>query len=165
MVKFSKVRKVKTPTRGTGKSAGIDFYIPEFTEFLTIPAHRDLLIPSGIKIDMPEGYMMIGADKSGVVTSYRARCLAHLPEKKDALLGSLIIGAKIIDEDYQGEIHIHMINTSDETITLTPGMKIAQFIFVPVSYFELQEVPENELFTDKSERGIGGFGSTNKEDK
>ena len=162
MVKFSKVRTVKSPTRGTNLSAGIDFYIPEYTEFLTVPAHCDLLIPSGIKIDMPEGYMLMGADKSGVVTSYRARCLAHLPEKKDALLGSLIIGAKIIDEDYQGEIGIHVINTSNEHIQLKPGMKIAQFIFVPVSYFELQEVSESELFADKSERGAGGFGSTNR---
>ena len=159
-IKFAKVRNVKSPTRGTSKSAGLDFYIPQGIKFLTVPAHSDLLIPSGIKIDMPENYMLMGADKSGVVTSYRARVLSGLPEKKDSLLGSLIIGAKIVDEDYQGEIHIHVINTSNECIELRPGMKIAQFIFVPVTYFDIIEVPESELYEAASTRGIGGFGST-----
>lgn len=160
MIKFSKIRNVKSPQRGTSKSAGIDFFVP--TGFkATLRPHSDLLIPSGIKVNMPEGYMLLGADKSGVVTSSRARLLANMPSKADAFPGAVIIGAKVIDEDYQGEIHIHVINTSDQIIDIRPNMKIAQFIFVPVSYFELQEVPENELFADKSERGIGGFGSTN----
>lgn len=164
MIKFSKVRNVKSPSRGTSRSAGIDFFVPEDFKG-TLRPHSDLLIPSGIKINMPEGYMLLGADKSGVVTSAKARILANMPAKEDAFLGSVIIGAKVIDEDYQGEIHIHVINTSDQILDIRPGMKIAQFIFVPVSYFELQEVPEGSLFVEKSERGAGGFGSTNKKDK
>ena len=164
MVKFSKVRGVKSPERGTQRSAGIDFFVPNDFK-ATLGPHSDLLIPSGVKINMPEGYMLLGADKSGVVTSAKARMLANMPSKKDAFLGSVIIGAKVIDEDYQGEIHIHVINISDQTLDIKPGMKIAQFIFVPVSYFELQEVPEDSLFSEKSERGTGGFGSTNRIDK
>ena len=176
-MKFSKVRDVKSPERGTGKAAGIDFFMPNFgpddhesldtstvgtylNPELIVHPHSDVLIPSGIKMEIPEGYMLIGADKSGVVTSYNASLAAGRTPKAEAFDGSLIIGAKIIDEDFQGEIHIHLINTSDQKIRIKPGMKIAQFILVPVCYAPLEEVPESELFTRASERGAGCFGST-----
>lgn len=159
-MKFSKVRNVKSPTRGTGKAAGIDFFVPNDFKVITVHAHEDILIPSGIKVKIPSGYMLIGADKSGVVTSKSACIKAHRVPKNDAFNSAVIIGAKIIDEDYQGEIHIHLINTGQSDITIMPGMKIAQFILVPVSYEGLEEVPESELFNILSERGDGAFGST-----
>ena len=45
-------------------------------------------------------------------------------------------------------------------IKIKPGMKIAQFILVPISYEDLEEVPESELFGHLSERGEGALGST-----
>lgn len=159
-MKFSKVRDVKSPVRGTGKAAGIDFFVPNFDkEFVLRPA-QDLLIPSGIKMEIPEGYMLMGADKSGVVTSVYACLGANREPKPGAFTSIVIIGAKIVDEDYQGEIHIHVINIGNEVVTIKPGMKIAQFILVPVSYEELEEVPESELFSRSSERGEGALGST-----
>lgn len=160
-MKFCKVRDVKSPERGTSKSAGIDFFVPNFAFPLSIWPHSDLLIPSGIVAKIPEGFMLMGADKSGVVTSRSAATQAGRTPKDDAFSEVIIIGAKIVDEDFQGEIHIHLINTGESKVTIKPGMKIAQFILVPVSYEDLEEVSsKEELFKDKSERGDGAFGST-----
>lgn len=159
-MKFSKVRDVKSPVRGTGKAAGIDFFVPNFKREFVLRPHQDLLIPSGIKMEIPEGYMLMGADKSGVVTSTYACVCAGREPKPEAFTSIIILGAKIVDEDYQGEIHIHLINVGNCTVFIKPGMKIAQFILVPVSYEGLEEVPEAELFSRSSERGDGALGST-----
>ena len=159
-MKFSKVRDVKSPVRGTGKAAGIDFFVPNFSKGFILHPMQDLLIPSGIKMEIPEGYMLMGADKSGVVTSKYACLGANRDPKPEAFTSVVILGAKIVDEDYQGEIHIHLVNVGNDTVFIKPGMKIAQFILVPVSYEELEEVPEEELFSRSSERGEGALGST-----
>lgn len=161
-MRFSKVRDVKTPTRGTSGSAGIDFYVPSTFGPINVEPDNDILIPSGIKVDIPHGYMLMGADKSGIATTRRACVLADRQPKPDAFNSSVILGAKIVDEDYQGEIWIHLINVGCQTIRIEPGAKIAQFVLVPVEYVELEGVPENELFNHESERGEGGFGSTNQ---
>lgn len=161
-MKFCKIRNVKSPVRGTGKAAGIDFFVPSFggnKGFIVNPG-TDVLIPSGIKMEIPEGYMLMAADKSGVVTSKWACLGAGRTPKDEAFESPVVLGAKIVDEDYQGEIHIHLINLGNDTVHIKPGMKIAQFILVPVSYEELEEVPELELFSRSSERGDGALGST-----
>ena len=159
-MKIAKVRDVKTPERGTDKSAGIDFFVPnDFIEKI-LPPQRDMLIPSGIKAKIPEGYMLMGAEKSGVVTSRQAAVLAGRTPKPTAYSSIVVLGAKIVDEDYQGEIHIHLVNVGNEYVTIKPGTKIAQFILVPVSYDTIEVVPETELFSEETNRGEGGFGST-----
>lgn len=143
-MKILKTRSVKTPLRGTAKSAGIDFFIPDDFPVTTIWPLDDVLIPSGIKIQVPENKALIAFNKSGVAT-----------KKK------LVIGACVIDEDYQGEVHLHLINTSHENVTIHPGDKIAQFILIDMYYDTIDEVDSLEqLFPEISERGEGGFGST-----
>ncbi len=161
-MKFCKVRDVKSPVRGTGKAAGIDFFVPNFgnNKGLIVNPETDLLIPSGIKMEIPEGYMLMAADKSGVVTSKWACLEAGKTPKAEAFESVVILGAKIVDEDYQGEIYIHIINVGKTKVHIKPGMKIAQFILIPVSYEGLEEVPEAELFSRSSERGDRAFGST-----
>lgn len=162
-MKIVKVRDVKTPERGTGKSAGIDFFVPNDFVEMVLPPSLDMLIPSGIKASIPYGYMLMAAEKSGIVTSKQAALQIGRKPKKDAFNSVIILGAKIVDEDYQGEIHIHLINVGSSYVIIKPGMKIAQFILVPVSYEEIEEVlSEESLFAEKSERGDGGFGSTDK---
>ena len=181
-MKFAKIRNVKSPVRGTGKAAGIDFFVPNFgsnKDFIVNPG-TDVLIPSGIKMEIPEGYMLMAADKSGVVTSKWACLGAGRTPKAEAFESIVILGAKIVDEDYQGEIHIHdvdmylslvvfiyqgeihihVVNVGRAKVHIKPGMKIAQFILVPVSYEGLEEVSESELFSRSSERGDGALGST-----
>ena len=163
-MKVARIRDVKLPERGTSKSAGIDFFVPNTFIETTVEPGRDLLIPSGIRADVPAGYMLMAAEKSGVVTSKDAMILNGRTPKPDSYNTVVVLGAKIVDEDYQGEIHIHIINVGTEPVVIKPGKKLAQFILVPVSYDGIEEVAESDLFAEASERGEGGFGSTNKEE-
>ena len=159
-MKISKVRDVKTPTRGTAKSAGIDFYIPNYEAPFKVYPGDDVLIPSGIKAAIPPGHMLMAANKSGVSTSRYACLGAGLTPKDKAFESIVILGAEIVDEDYQGEIFIHLVNVGNHKVELEPGMKIAQFILVPIVYEDVEEVAEDQLFEGGSERGSGALGST-----
>ena len=161
-VRFFKVRDVKSPERGTAFSAGIDFFVPN--DFVTTPVWpgEDILIPSGIKVGLPKGTMLMAADKSGIASSRDAKALVGMAAKDALPASSVIIGAKIIDEDYPGEVHIHLINVGHEPVTVKAGQKVAQFIVVPVLYSAPVEVEnENDLLIPQTER-TGGFSSTNK---
>lgn len=159
-MKFCKVRNVKSPVRGTDKAAGIDFFVPNFGKGLMVNPGNDVLIPSGIKMEIPEGYMLMAANKSGVAVSKWACLGVGRTPKVDAFESVIVVGAKIVDEDYQGEILIHVVNVGKSKVYIKPGMKIAQFILVPVSYEGLEEVPEERLFDHSSKRGEGALGST-----
>jgi dUTP pyrophosphatase len=147
-MKILKTRDVKTPTRGTAQSAGLDFYVPnDFPGTHYLATSQSLNIPSGIKANVPEGYALIVMNKSGV-----------------ALKKGLQVGACVIDEDYQGEIHLHVTNVGDEVAEIKPGEKLVQMLLIPVLYAEVEEVhKEEDLFDAETERGAGGFGSTGTE--
>jgi len=160
---FSKVRNVKSPVRGTKKSAGIDFFVPVFSqEFVNdlkrkndnlilegnriiLNPNTSILIPSGIKVKLPDNYFLNAFNKSGVSS-----------KKK------LIKLAETVDEDYQGEIHLSIINISNEVQIISENEKIIQFILLPTIYTDIIEKPLDELYTESTIRGSGGFGSTNK---
>jgi dUTP pyrophosphatase len=145
-MKFYKLRDVKSPSRGTPQSAGIDLYIPNDFGYRTLAPGESVLIPAGIKANVPEGYAFISFNKSGIAT------------KKH-----LAVGACVIDEDYQGEIHIHVYNYSNnDSITINPGEKIIQCVLLPVNYADVEIVESEEDLWDgkETERGQGGFGST-----
>ena len=141
-MKYSKLREVKTPNRGTSESAGIDFYIPVGEDVLIKPQDK-ALIPSGIKMDIPNGTMFQVMNKSGV-----------------AVKKGLIVGACVVDSDYQGEIMFNVWNVSKNAVALESGAKIVQMVLVPILLPTLEEVDLDNLFTNDSERGSGGFGST-----
>jgi len=141
-IKISKVKNVKTPTRGTPGSAGIDFYVPEDLQFEISPG-KDVCIPSGIRVNVPEGHALVAFNKSGV-----------------ALKKNLTVGACVIDEDYQGEIHLHLINAGSKPATISSGEKIIQFLLLPVKYPQVLVTEDEKLFISETLRGSGGFGST-----
>lgn len=142
-MKITKVRKVKTPTRGTERSAGIDFYVPDDFNKVKLFPGDDVLIPSGIKVEVPEGYALTAFNKSGIAVNKK-----------------LLVGACIIDEDYQGEIHLHLFNVSREPVIVSPGEKLIQFLLMPIFYDEIEEVMPENIHIKKSNRGEFGFGST-----
>ena len=146
-MKLAKIRDVKTPVRGTAGSAGIDFYIPDdypqSSELCTVRPGERFFIPSGIKANVPEGYALIAMNKSGV-----------------ALKKGLLVGACVVDSDYQGEIHLHLVNVGTRDVTIEPGEKLVQFLLVPVNHCEVSVVSEESLFSMTTDRGAGGFGST-----
>lgn len=160
-MKICRIRDVKVPNRGTDRSAGIDFFIPENSEDfvsaftdknkdITInsvgifiePGQR-VNIPSGIKANVPKGYALIAYNKSGVSLKY-----------------GLDIGASVVDEDYQGEIHLSLVNASNKQVHIAYGQKIVQFILLPVFYDSIEEVSEEDCFDFETQRGSGAFGST-----
>jgi dUTP pyrophosphatase len=143
-MKISKTKDVKTPTRGTSKSAGLDFYIPNDWTATTVKPGEAVRIGSGIRAEVPEGCALIAFNKSGVA------------------LSGLQIGACVIDEDYQGEINLHLFNVSNGDIELKPGQKLAQFILLNVNYVGVEVVDDAELHQVPTERGAGGFASTGK---
>lgn len=146
-MKFIKTRPVKSPVRGTGRSAGIDFFVPEDFKVRKIWPNEQVLIPSGIKVNVPYGYALIAFNKSGIATK-----------------NQLQVGACVVDEDYQGEVHLNVFNRGTEPIKIYAGMKLVQFILLAVNYSIPEEVySEEELYSGIiTERGEGGFGSTNK---
>lgn len=152
-LRFSKVRDVKSPERGTPESAGIDFFVPnDYTgprvnDFATTTLRpgQDVNIPSGIHVDVPKGYALIAFNKSGVATGKQ-----------------LQVGACVVDEDYQGEVHIHVRNIGTGTTTIARGEKLVQFILIPVLYLEPVETKIENLYTEKTIRGTGAFGHTGR---
>ncbi len=62
----------------------------------------------------------------------------------------------VVDSDYRGEIKVCLINHGEEPVTVCPGDRIAQIMFVPIEFASF--VPADTL--DGTERGEGGFGST-----
>lgn len=101
-------------------------------------------------------------NRSSVATSTDAMRRAGLTPKANAPKGTLVVGACVVDEDYQGEKYIHLINVGRSIEVIHPGMKVAQFVLTPVSYEGVEVVDKEELFNQATERGKGGFGSTNK---
>lgn len=162
-MKISRTREVKLPTRGTEFSAGIDFYIPSFSDkfvkdlfvknedvvvkdssTIILEPHYRILIPSGVKVNFEgEPRVLIAFNKSGV-----------------SVKKGLDVLACVIDQDYQGEIHLSLVNTSEEDVYICQGEKIAQFIMLPVVYEDIVEVSDKDLWQKKTNRGEGGFGST-----
>jgi dUTP pyrophosphatase len=141
-MKYTKTREVRSPNRGTPGSAGIDFYIPTGFD-QKIQAGGSALVPTGIKVDIPNGTMLQVCNKSSI-----------------AVKKGLLVGAEIIDFDYQGEIFINVWNVSNLTVTLSSGSKLAQLILVPILFPELEQVDEGELFSEVTSRGDGALGST-----
>lgn len=174
-LKVTRVRNVKLPTRANNLDCGYDIYMPadlvrmdmvktfEITKVqprvdydmssgylknLFIAPGEDILIPTGLKIRVPEGYVLKIENKSGV-----------------AATKSLIVGSCIVDCGYTGEILINLHNVSDKKVAvLNPQDKICQFVLYRCETPEIVEVATPvELFKDlDSSRGEGGFGSTDR---
>ena len=169
LLKFVKTRDVESPNRGHATDAGIDFRMPKFDDKfvkdvennaansgvyfafdsgVVIPPGRNMVVPSGIKVEIPFGYMGMFADKSGIAS------------KSD-----LIVGAKIIDTFYSGEVHIDLHNIGTSEVKLEEGQKLAQMIMIPILSCDLTEVGEDQLYDwmkEDEKRLEGGFGSTGK---
>lgn len=106
-----------------------------------------LLIPTGIWIEIPEGYEGDVRMRSGLSI-------------KEGM--GVVNGVGTIDSDYRGEIKVIAINLSDQPITIKHGDRIAQLVVLPYLRLDFDRV--NNLWDlDLTERGTGGFGSTGKE--
>ncbi|WP_435939270.1 dUTP diphosphatase [Moraxella bovoculi] len=130
------------PTRATDGSAGIDLRAC-IDEPLVIKAGETKLIGTGMAIYIKDpNFAGIILPRSG---------LGH---KHGIVLGNLV---GLIDADYQGELMVSVWNRSDSDFILNPAERMAQYMVVPVVRPSFEVVDE---FSDDSERGTGGFGSS-----
>lgn len=135
------VRAVIPPQQGTALSAGIDFFVPSDVAPHVLRPGQSSVISSGCIVKLPEGTALVAFNKSSM-----------------AVLG-LQVGACVVDEDYQGEVHLNVRNISHEPIQILPDMKLVQFLVLPVVNPDI-ELTEDPIYAVESERGTGAFGST-----
>ena len=98
-------------------------------------------IPTGLKIELPEGYEAQVRPRSGLAIKY----------------GLTVLNSPgTIDCDYRGDIDIILVNLSCENVIIKDGDRIAQLVIAPVCRAEAEETDNLSV----SRRGSGGFGST-----
>ncbi len=127
------------PSYATSLSAGMDLRA-NLSETLPILPGEVVLVPTGIFIELPEGYEAQLRARSGLA-------------KKGIILPN---APATIDADYRGEIRILLMNLSKEKFFIEDGDRIAQMVVARYVHVEWQEVSE----LSPTERGKGGFGST-----
>ena len=103
-----------------------------------IPKHGDALIGTGLKVKIPNGY-----------------CIQVNPRSGKAVKNKLVVGARVIDAPYRGELKIHIFNHSDEDYEVSPHDPIAQLLILPCA-----GIMHEGVIDDITERGEDGFGST-----
>jgi dUTP pyrophosphatase len=130
------------PAYATEGSSGMDIRAHLESHVEMLPLERKL-IPTGIFIELPEGYEAQIRPRSGLAIGQGITCLNS---------------PGTIDADYRGEIKIILVNLSAETQVITGGDRIAQMIIQKVAKAEWKEVEEINL----TERNVGGFGHTGK---
>jgi dUTP pyrophosphatase len=134
------------PEYHSGMAAAVDLRACIHTALHIEPGSNAVLIPAGFALHIADpGIVAVIAPRSG---------LGH---KRGLVLGNAI---GVIDADYTGQIMVSAWNRNalgSEPVTIEPGERIAQMMFVPVIRPAFRVVP---AFSASSERGDGGFGST-----
>lgn len=130
------------PRYATPQSAGMDVRANIDEAVVLRPLER-AVIPTGLSIELPEGYEMQIRPRSGLAAKH----------------GITVLNSPgTIDADYRGEIRVILVNLSNEEFRIEAGERIAQMV---VARHEQVEWELTEELAD-SERGAGGFGSTGK---
>ncbi len=143
-VKIKIVNKSKhdLPKYETEHSAGMDLKA-NIEKSIIIKSLERVVIPTGLYIELPEGYEAQIRPRSGLALKY----------------GITILNSPgTIDADYRGEIKVILINLSNSEYEIKDGDRICQMI---ISKHEKVEWNEVEILND-TERGAGGFGHTGK---
>ncbi len=130
------------PSYGTDGAAGMDIRANLASQLILKPLERSL-IPTGLFIELPEGYEAQIRPRSGLAINHGLTCLNS---------------PGTIDADYRGEIKIILINLSQEQQTVYHGDRIAQMVVHQVERVKWKEVEE----VNTTKRNDGGFGHTGK---
>ena len=128
------------PAYQTPGAAGMDLRA-NINYPVTLQPLERRLIPTGIRIQLPDGYEAQIRPRSGMALK-RGLTVLNTPGT--------------IDSDYRGEIGIILINLSTEDVNIEPSERIAQMVFSKCEHAELVEVET----LDDTERGEGGFNHT-----
>ena len=133
-VKVIKFDNYKAPQRAHYNDSGADVYA---AVDCVIPPHSVYAVPTGVGLELPDGYDAVIHCKSGL--SRNGIWASNAP----------------IDAGYRGEVNAILHNTTDKPFHVELGMKVGQIVVRPVIYIELVD----EL---GEERNAGAFGSSGK---
>jgi len=137
-----KDKSVPLPKYETIGSAGLDIRAFIASD-LAIPPMGRAKIPTGLFLEIPEGYEAQIRPRSGLALKWGV---------------TLLNSPGTIDSDYRGELEVIIINTGSESFTVKNGDRIAQMVISPVARAVISEAEQ----LSETERGAGGFGSTGK---
>ena len=133
---------VALPSYATPGSAGADLRAAVTTPMCLQPG-RFTLVPTGIRIELPQGMEGQVRPRSGLAMK----------------TGVTVLNAPgTVDSDYRGEIGVLLVNLGQEPVELQPGERIAQLVVCPVVRAEFREVES----VSPTDRGSGGFGHTGR---
>ena len=135
-------REISLPYYATDGAAAVDLHAC-IDAPMTIPAGGQVVVPTGLAVAIPEGYVGIIAVRSSMGVRH-------------GITLSNAIG--VIDSDYRGPLGVGLRNTTGEDYVLQPCDRMAQLMVVPVLQPEIRLVEE----LPETERGAGGFGSTGR---
>ena len=140
-VKILKLHQnARIPTYGSADAAGADLYAC-IDEAVTIQPSQTVLIPTGLSMEIEQGFAGFIYARSGLAT-------------KRGLAPAIKVG--VIDSDYRGQVMVSLHNHTEQPQTVEPGERVAQMVFAPV--YQAQFCETDAL--QDTERGTGGFGST-----
>lgn len=128
------------PTYATDGASGMDLRA-FIDEPITLKPMERSLIPTGLFVQIPEGYEGQVRARSGLAIKHGI---------------GLVNSIGTIDSDYRGELKIPVINFGNESFTLNNGDRVAQLVIA--SYERVTPIVVSEL--DETDRGEGGFGHT-----
>ena len=134
-IKVIQFANYRTPVRAHHNDSGADCFA---ACTVTIPAGKVAKVPTGVGVELPDGYDIVVHCKSGLST--KGIWASNAP----------------VDAGYRGEIHAILYNTTDEDYVIHAGEKIGQFVMRPVMY------PDFVTDFEEESRGSNGFGSTGK---
>lgn len=129
-----------TPSYSTADSAGMD--VRAFvSEPITLAPLERVLVPTGLYMELPQGYQCEIRPRSGLALK-KGITVLNTPGT--------------IDADYRGEVGVILINLSNEPFVINNGERICQMVIMNYTNAEWVEVEE----LNDTERGAGGFGHT-----
>lgn len=130
------------PSYATPLSAGMDLRASMEQSITLAPLER-ALVPTGLFVELPEGYEMQIRPRSGLAAKH----------------GITVLNSPgTIDADYRGEIKVILVNLSNNPFEIVPGERIAQAVVAQHAHIEWEQVEQ----LGATERGTGGFGSTGR---
>lgn len=132
---FSKLESnAKLPTRKNPTDAGLDLYA---------------YVPYDIKLSPGDVYIC----RTGIVASIPTGMFGWITNKSR---NNFLIGGGIIDEGYQGELLVKIMNVTNEDLYVKNEQAIAQLLILTCQRLPVEEVPAKEIFSEKTARGITG---------
>ncbi len=132
----------QAPSYQSAGSAGADLRAFLDKPIILEPGER-AAVPTGVKMELPEGYEAQVRPRSGLALKHGIACLNS---------------PGTIDSDYRGELKVILANLGSERVSIAPGDRIAQLVVAPVA----RAIFEERGSLGSTARGEGGFGSTGR---